>query len=271
MAGKLRVFLADANEDFRLLMWRLIEGEGDMEVAGATGNGYEALKLIEELKPDVLLTDLVLQGMDGIELLRSLPETGLNIGSIVISGFVNEQVISRCSKLGAYYFMLKPCDMPILFSRIREVNNSVNSAGNVLKIHVSPVPQGPDVEDIVTDALHEMCIPAHTLGYRYLRVGIISVVEQGGVITTVSKNLYPEIAEKCDSTKGRVERAIRTSIESAWKKGDIEAQQRVFGDMISKDKGKPTNLQFIATMSEYVLHKMKSIDRHEIMPHDLRL
>ena len=119
MESKTRVLIADANEDFRQLMTEVINGEGDMEVVGSAGSGTEALELRGRLTPDVILLDLVLTKLDGMELLRRLPDTGCGAGAIVVSGFINEKVVSKCSELGAYYFMPKPCDVPTLLERIR--------------------------------------------------------------------------------------------------------------------------------------------------------
>ena len=258
MEGKLKVFIADGNEEFRLAMAEIIENEGDMEVAGAAGNGAEALELIGKLKPDVLLTDIVLQNIDGIELLRRLPETGVNLGTIVVSGFVNERVVSQCSKLGAYYFMPKPCDTPVLLARIREVNGFSHNAVNMLTVSSAPaVKQEPSLEAVVTDIIHEIGVPAHIKGYQYLREAIILTVENMDIINSVTKVLYPEVAHKFSTTPSRVERAIRHAIEVAWDRGDIETLQRFFGYTVSNIKGKPTNSEFIAMIADYLSLRRK--------------
>ena len=252
MESKLRVFIADANEDFRLLMAEVIESEGDMEVVGAAGNGAEALELISKLKPDILLTDIVLQKIDGIELLRRLPEAGAAPGTIVISSFVNDRVVSQCSQLGAYYFMPKPCDVPVLLSRMREVNTLSHNAVSLLVVNngAAQVKQEPSLEAVVTDIIHEIGVPAHIKGYQYLREAIMLTVEDMDVINSVTKVLYPEVAKKFNTTPSRVERAIRHAIEVAWDRGDIETLQRFFGYTVSNIKGKPTNSEFIAMIAD---------------------
>ena len=110
METKIRILLADANADFRTSMSELIAREGDMEVVSAVDNGADALALISELKPDVLLTDLVLLKLDGLELLRRLSASGQHLPSIVLSSFVSQRIVSECSELGADYFIPKPCE-----------------------------------------------------------------------------------------------------------------------------------------------------------------
>ena len=108
METKTSVLIADANEDYRTLMSDVIAQEGDLTVCAAVGDGLEVLELTSKLRPDVILLDLVLPKLDGMEVLRRLPETGVGSGVIVVSGFVNEKVVSQCSELGAYYFMTVP-------------------------------------------------------------------------------------------------------------------------------------------------------------------
>ena len=261
METKTSVLIADANEDFRLLMADVIGDEGDMEVVGSAGNGTEALELVGRLRPDVLVLDLVLTKLDGLEVLRRLPDTGSGTGAIVVSGFINEKVISQCSELGAYYFMPKPCDVPALLTRIREVKGYTHNAAALLKsAAAAPAPaarQEPSLEAVVTDIIHEIGVPAHIKGYQYLREAIILTIQDMDVINAVTKVLYPEVAKKFNTTPSRVERAIRHAIEVAWDRGDIETLQKFFGYTVSNIKGKPTNSEFIAMIADCLSLRMK--------------
>ncbi len=260
MESKTRVLIADANEDFRQLMTEVINGEGDMEVVGSAGSGTEALELTGRLTPDVILLDLVLTKLDGMELLRRLPDTGCGAGAIVVSGFINEKVVSKCSELGAYYFMPKPCDVPTLLERIREVCGYTHNAVAMLKTGsatVSAARSEPSLEAVVTDIIHEIGVPAHIKGYQYLREAIIPTIQDMDVINAVTKVLYPEVAKKFNTTPSRVERAIRHAIEVAWDRGDIETLQKFFGYTVSNIKGKPTNSEFIAMIADCLSLRMK--------------
>ena len=127
METKTRILIADSNQDFCRLISEAFSRESDLEVVGVAGDGVEALRLLAELNPDLLLMDLVLPKLDGLELLRRLPESGAKCSIIVLSGFVNSKVIADCSARGADYFMPKPCDIPALLSRIRQLSGSVQN------------------------------------------------------------------------------------------------------------------------------------------------
>ena len=116
METKIRILAADPNREFCRQLGELAAAEGDMELVGTAGDGIEALSLLGQLRPEVLLLELVLPKLDGLEVLRRLPDTGVDCRVIVLSGFVNGKVISDCSESGADYFMPKPCDVQILLS-----------------------------------------------------------------------------------------------------------------------------------------------------------
>ena len=259
METKTRILIADANPDFSSLVSDLIAGEGDMEVAGTADNGVDALALLSELKPDVLLLDLVLSKLDGLELLRRIGETGAKPHIIVLSGFVNSKVVGECSALGADYFISKPCDPASLLARIRQLCGDERGEGALPGYELSSRQSRADagLESVVTDIIHEIGVPAHIKGYQYLREAIILTIRDMDMINAVTKALYPEVARKFSTTPSRVERAIRHAIEVAWDRGDIEVLQKFFGYTVSNIKGKPTNSEFIAMIADHLSLKQK--------------
>ena len=255
METKTRILIADSNQDFCSLLTDLISAEKDMEVAAAADNGLDALALITELKPDLVLLDLVLTKLDGIEVLRRLPETGAKPHVIVLSGFVNTKVVTACSSAGADFFLPKPCDTPVLLNRIRQLAGTdrpaMPSGGfDCRAVSAQQSRQDADLEAVVTDIIHEIGVPAHIKGYQYLREAIILTINDMDMINAVTKVLYPEVAKKFGTTPSRVERAIRHAIEVAWDRGDIETLQKFFGYTVSNIKGKPTNSEFIAMIAD---------------------
>ena len=255
METKTRILIADPNQDFCRLISETFGREADLEVVGTASDGVEALSLLAELKPDVLLMDLVLPKLDGLELLRRLPETGANSSIIVLSGFVNNQVIRDCSIRGVDYFMPKPCDTPVLLSRIRQSVSAEDSLVPSAGFECAAVAQkknqeNTNLETVVTDIIHEIGVPAHIKGYQYLREAIILTIKDMDMINAVTKVLYPEVAKKFNTTPSRVERAIRHAIEVAWDRGDIEVLQKFFGYTVSNIKGMPTNSEFIAMIAD---------------------
>ena len=254
MHNKINVVIADIVEDYRALLAGLLTDEGDIVVAGSGGDGNEVYEIVKTEKPDVLLTDIVLSGLDGLSMLRrlsELPETE-RPAVIVVSGFASEHTLTEASGLGASYFMQKPCDIPSLFSHIRMVaaGRKPRAAGDNRELRF-PARGGEAALDLlVTDIIHEIGVPAHIKGYQYVREAIVLAVNDPEIINSVTKVLYPTVAQKFATTPSRVERAIRHAIEVAWDRGDLETLQKFFGYTVSNIKGKPTNSEFIAMIAD---------------------
>lgn len=259
MGTKARVLVADSGEDFRFLMADTISAEEDMTVIGTASDGIEALQLVSDKRPDVVVMDLVLTKLDGLGVLQRLNQLQPIPAVIIVSGFFNEHVVQEAAELGAYYFMPKPCDVPALLSRIRQVM-SVNRH-SVPRQGVQMYRTEASLESVVTDVLHEIGVPAHIKGYQYLREAIIMTINDMDAINSVTKILYPEVAKKFDTTPSRVERAIRHAIEVAWDRGDLETLQKFFGYTVSNVKGKPTNSEFIAMIADCLSLRRKVAER----------
>ena len=255
METKLRILIADANEDFRTILTEIIGDEEDMTVVGAAGDGREALAMLKELRPDVLLMDLVLPKLDGIGVLQQLPDTGADPAVVIASAFVTGSVMAKCSELGATLFVSKPCDTSALLSRIRLASDMASPAARP----VPDVKAEVSLEAAVTEIIHEIGVPAHIKGYQYLREAIMLAVNDMDVINAVTKVLYPTVAKKYGTTPSRVERAIRHAIEVAWDRGDLETLQKFFGYTVSNIKGKPTNSEFIAMIADCLSLRRKAV------------
>ena len=244
-----RVLIADADADFRRLFAEILNHEKHTECVGSTDNGAEALALVEELKPDLLVLDLALPELDGIEILRRLPEVCPTTKTVVVSAMYRGEIVGQCSALGADNFVPKPCDIDVLLERVRMIAEAKSEAVFT--------PMDVNLEALVTDMIHEIGVPAHIKGYQYLREAIMLAVNDMDIINAVTKVLYPTVAKKFDTTPSRVERAIRHAIEVAWDRGDIEVLQRFFGYTVSNIKGKPTNSEFIAMLADSLTLRLK--------------
>ncbi len=248
----IKVVLADANEEFRMLLQAAVEKAGDFTVVGSCGDGSEALEVIKEKGAQMVVMDLVLPGLDGLSLLAELEKMPFAPKTIVVSAFMNDHAISEAAEHGAYYFMPKPCLGSAITERMRLV------AGNADEEQQ----RASDLESMVTSIIHEIGVPAHIKGYQYLREAIMLAVEDMEIINAVTKILYPEVAKRFATTPSRVERAIRHAIEVAWDRGDLETLQRFFGYTVNSAKGKPTNSEFIAMIADrLVLQKKSGIKR----------
>ena len=262
METKARVLIADSGEDFRYLMADTISAEEDMLVIGSAGDGVETLSLIEQKHPDILVMDLVLTKMDGLGVLQKLSQMTQKPQVIVVSGFFNDHVVQKAAELGAYYFMPKPCDVPALLERIRQISSSRKVSGlTAARAGIAMVPQTENLEAVVTEVIHEIGVPAHIKGYQYLREAIILTINDMDIINSVTKVLYPTVAKRFGTTPSRVERAIRHAIEVAWDRGDLETLQKFFGYTVSNVKGKPTNSEFIAMIADCLSLRRKVAEK----------
>ena len=234
------VLLADANEEFRTLVRGIIDETEEFTVVGSVGDGAEALRLARQEAPDLLLMDVLLPGLDGFGVLKQLRELERPPKVILISAFCRDSVVSEAVELGASYFLTKPVEQNALLDRMRALFGR------------EPAAEEPPAElkNLVTSVIHEIGVPAHIKGYQYLREAIMIAVDDMDVINAVTKVLYPEVAKRFNTTPSRVERAIRHAIEVAWDRGDLETLQKYFGYTVSNAKGKPTNSEFIAMITD---------------------
>ncbi len=254
----LRIVVADDNPEFNDLLSNFLNDEPDLEVVGSAYDGNEALSLLEEHEPDVLLLDIIMPYLDGIGVLEQLPFLPLEKMPCVImlTAFGHESITRRAVDLGASYYILKPFDMDTLAERIRQINGApltVNRSAPRESVHNSNHRRqsGPPEEEI-TEMLYEIGIPAHIKGHLYLREAILSVVEEIELLGAITKVLYPQIAEKFQTTPSRVERAIRHAIEVAWERTNVDVIKKFFGYTISSQRGRPTNSEFIAMVADRV-------------------
>ena len=234
--------MADASEEFRRLLVGTLRGEGDLSVVGETGDGEAAVELCRQRQCDVLVMDMILASLDGVEVLSKVSAMTPKPKVLVISSFASGSVADLAAAKGADYFMMKPCRTSAVVERVRQMVTGARPAEEDTR--------GQGLESTVTAIIHEIGVPAHIKGYQYLREAIMITVEDMDVINAVTKVLYPEVAKRFGTTASRVERAIRHAIEVAWDRGDLETLQKYFGYTVSNAKGKPTNSEFIAMIAD---------------------
>lgn len=244
----LKVFVADDNREFSDLLVEYLEQQRDIEVVGKAYDGKEALDLIAENPPDVLLLDIIMPHLDGLGVLEKINEMENKPKVIMLTAFGQEDITRKAVELGASYYILKPFNMDVLVERIRLLGNGAVPAPSVSSL--SRVTKKSSLEADVTGIIHEIGIPAHIKGYHYLREAIMMVVEDVDLLGSVTKILYPRIAEKFDTTSSRVERAIRHAIEVAWSRNNIDTIKKFFGYTVNTERGKPTNSEFIALVAD---------------------
>ncbi|MCI8414519.1 MAG: sporulation transcription factor Spo0A [Ruminiclostridium sp.] len=244
MESKKKVLIADANEVFRTTLAETIRAADGLEVIAQTGDGQEAIELTRRLSPDVLVLDLVLERVDGFDVLEAVGQ--LPTSTLTLSNFARGCMADQVAAKGGDYYMMKPCQASSVAQRIQML-----AARPLSGEEAGAMPADRQtLEANVTAIIHEIGVPAHIKGYQYLREAIIMTVEDMDVINAVTKVLYPEVAQKFGTTASRVERAIRHAIEVAWDRGDLDTLQKYFGFTVSNSKGKPTNSEFIAMITD---------------------
>lgn len=222
-------------------------------------DGEEVIARIMSDKPDVVITDLFMTHIDSIGVMRAIrkqkPEKLPMF--VVYSGFDSPVLEREVMSAGATYFVLKPFNLNDLAENIIRLNKRQRqkAKGGIRQAGFDSY----NIELKVTEILHQIGVPAHIKGYHYLRDSIILSIEKPEIINAVTKQLYPTVAKKYETTSSRVERAIRHAIEVAWDRGDVEVLNSYFGYTIQGSRGKPTNSEFIAMISDKLRLQMRNI------------
>lgn len=274
MKDKITILIADDNADFTATLVDYLDKESDMEVIGIAKDGKEACEMVANTEPDILLLDVIMPYLDGLGVLEKIQTMNLSKmpTCIMLSAVGQTKITQKAISLGAEYYVVKPFDIEVLVKRIRDIKNyeptptSTTENCYIMKetktkyIEIDEINKKnqENLEALVTNVIHEIGVPAHIKGYQYLREAIMMVINNIDVINQITKQLYPEIAEKYHTTPSRVERAIRHAIEVAWTRGKNEAVESIFGYTISASKGKPTNSEFIAMIADKLRLEIKS-------------
>ena len=265
--SKISVLIADDNKEFCSILNDYLLNQKDIVVTGIAKDGREALELIQQKQPDLVVLDIIMPHLDGLGVLEKL--NGMDLDKmprvIVLSAVGQDKITQQAITLGADYYVVKPFDMDIFTKRIREMfstqdvetkRRSVST--QVVQREAAATSRGPiDLETEIKSIIHEIGVPAHIKGYMYLREAITMVVNDMELLSAVTKELYPSIAKKYNTTASRVERAIRHAIEVAWGRGQVDAINKLFGYTVHNEKGKPTNSEFIAIIADKLRLKNK--------------
>ena len=253
MDNRTTVIIADNTEEFCSSLTAALQRTEGFQILGTANDGEQAIRMVTERKPDVLVLDLMLAKKDGLSVLKALASMDRRPVTLATSRFITDYVATAAANLGVRYLMLKPCDMTALVERLEEIRSGESQHQPALR-HAGQ----NSIETLVTGIIHEIGVPAHIKGYQYLREAIIIAVNDMDVINAITKVLYPQVAKTFQTTPSRVERAIRHAIEVAWDRGDLDTLQRFFGYTVSNTKGKPTNSEFIALIADKLQLQLKS-------------
>lgn len=267
MNKKISIVVADDNLEFSKMLSDYLNLQEGMEVVGVAHDGVEAVNLVTECKPDVVILDVIMPKLDGLGVLEKINESNLTKQpiSIILSAVGQEKITQRAIMLGAQYYFIKPFELSVVAQRIKEIKNfAYINLGNDNEVrenrsqYITKGSKEKNLEVEITNLIHDIGVPAHIKGYQYLRDAITLVVNNMDIINQITKTLYPTIADKYGTTPSRVERAIRHAIEVAWSRGQVETMDAIFGYTINSIKGKPTNSEFIAMIADKLRLELRS-------------
>lgn len=260
MVNRLKLLIAEDCAEFDHESCEIFESLG-FEPVFAPKDGFRVMELIEEKSPDVVIMDLFMPRVDAIGVIRSIKKESKvkTPAFIILSNFDSPVLEKEVMTAGASYFVLKPFNIKDLAERVLQFSSKAN-VSQLNKFNVSSLTSNfkDDMEVRITEILHQIGVPAHIKGYHYLRESIMMSVEDPDIINAVTKQLYPSVAKRFSTTSSRVERAIRHAIEVAWDRGDVDVLNSYFGYTIHNGRGKPTNSEFIAMISDKLRLQMKS-------------
>ncbi len=243
MEKQVKVVVVDDNEAVIRSVKEYFRNSEIVSVIGGFTNGKDALNYLLQNPDqyDILMLDLILTHFDGIRIIEELKNHNINKKIMVLSSFKDDFTIRRVQALGASYFMLKPVDMDVVNSRLIDL---------VMHKEEMKVVKSNKIESEVSVLLHDLGIPTHVRGYQYIREGVMLLYASDGISSLVTKEIYPKIANKYQTTSSRVERAIRHAIEISWSRGDIKLMEDLFGNSIDFDRSRPTNSEFLSTLAD---------------------
>jgi two-component system response regulator (stage 0 sporulation protein A) len=254
--GKVRIAIADDNKELVNTMDAYFEQHPDLEVIWTAHNGKVCLSMLQENKPDLLLLDIIMPHLDGIAVLDTIKKdpTLANMHIIMLTAFGQEDVMAQAGELGASYFMLKPFEFDRLVSQIFQISGTQKQSKPIVQksVEVDAAISQRVLDTTITSIIKEIGVPAHIKGYAFLREAIQMVYTDVDLLGSVTKVLYPDIAEKYKTTPSRVERAIRHAIEVAWNRGNYDVISKTFGYTVHHLKSKPTNSEFIAMIADKI-------------------
>ena len=240
---KINILMIDDNKQLVEAVKEYFSNSDEIEVKYVASDGLDGLKLIEEKDDyDVVVLDLVMPNKDGMWVLEQLKEKGIDKKIIVETSYNAMDVIRQVSEYGVKYYLLKPFDLEDLEKRILQLND--------VKVGKSIDLASNNIKSSITKTLHDLGIPSHIKGYQYIRDGVEIIFDRPEIIGGITKELYPELANKFETTVSRVERAIRHAIEVSWNRGDWDLMEELFGHSVDIDKAKPTNSEFMVTIAD---------------------
>lgn len=254
MNKEIKVVVVDDNEAVLSSVKKYFNNSELINIVGTFNNGKVALDYLinNSSEYDLAILDILLPQIDGIKILQEMKNNNINKKTMILSSFKDDYTIRRLQSYGVSYYMLKPIDLDILNGRILDLFDEAE------KVKYS---NDSTIEIEVSSMLHNLGIPSHVKGYKYIREGIMLLYSSEDSMHLITKEIYPEIALKFNTTSSRVERAIRHAIEISWIRGDLKLMENIFGNSIDFERSRPTNSEFLTTIADRLKLKNRQFVR----------
>ena len=242
MKNKIRVVLVDSDNEQLRSIEKYFSNHAVIDIIRTYNDGLSAINYIKENenKFDLVIMDLLLSNKDGLSIIKDMRDNNINKNIIVLTGYNSLEIVKQVSLYNINYFMLKPFDLKDLEYQVLNIRENQSCI----------VDKNKELQTSITSLLHSLGVPSHIKGYEYIREGIGLMYNNPKMLGAITKEMYPEIAVKYNTTSSRVERAIRHAIEVSWSRGDYDLMEEVFGHSVDYDRAKPTNSEFIATLAD---------------------
>ena len=205
-SNQIKVLVADDNREFCGILKSYFTNDPDFQLIDVCTNGMEVINVLQKEEVEVLILDLIMPYMDGIGVLEKINSMNLEKRPrvIILTAFGQENITQKAVQLGVDYYILKPFDLDVLGDRVRQVVRDNKGEDSPVSIPPTmPARNSRNLEVEVTRVIHEIGVPAHVKGYQYLRDAIMLVVDEINYLGAVTKELYPTIAQKYDTTPSR--------------------------------------------------------------------
>ncbi len=212
--------------------------------------GIEAIKNhLDEI--DCIVLSLVLPSLDGVGILKYLQKENINKRVILYTYNTNLDLLKLLGDYSIMFVLYKGMDLNLLEDRIIDVGKLKN------KDSIEEPKPIQEMTKEISRLLHDLGMPSHIKGYQYIRDSIELMYNNPNVLGGITKEVYPFIADKYNTTPSRVERAIRHAIEVSWTRGDYDLMEEIFGHSVDFDRAKPTNSEFLATIADKLCLEFK--------------
>lgn len=233
--SKRKLLIVDGSEDFPLALSQFLQNDYQVRYCM---DGKEALALLQSFQPDILFTEIVIPGLDGISLLEAAASQGQHPLVMTFTQFYNEYMIASLTRLNVGYWMIKPCDLHAVSDRIRDLT--------IVNEEIVRGTKDPQAQ--ATEMLFSLGFVMKHQGFAHLGDAIVMEIQTPG--RSVTKDIYPAIAKKYNCSQATVEHAIRTAIQSAWERRNDAVWQQYFPPDATGTIPRPTNATAITRLAQ---------------------